>query len=305
MKKILIITTIIIVVFSALFGFVAGIASKYALFEIFLTLTPSTPFFPESNILVLGVDNAFGHRSDTIMVLHTDPKTKSASLISIPRDTLAVLPGRGLDKINHAFAYGGIDLARRSVERLLNIPIPHYIAVNLSGLINLIDELGGVTVNVERRMYYVDYAGGLYINLRPGQQKLSGKDAMGYLRYRSDGGDFYRIKRHQKFLQALADEMLKNENRLRSPKLFMTLLSYLNTNLSSKDTLGLCLGLRAAHESDRVHMATLPGYDMMVDGIYYWKPDQIKMQEIVKKYINNRETALLSLTNRAYRRGAN
>ena len=279
MKKIIIITTIILVILSSAFGFVVAVAAKLALFDIFLALSPSTPFFPEANIMVLGVDDAFGHRSDTIMVLHTSPAKKEAYLVSIPRDTLAVLPGRGLDKINHAYAYGGIELTRKSVESLLNVKIPYYIVANLSGIVNVIDELGGIKIDVEKSMYYIDYAGGLYIDLKPGQQSLSGKQAMGYLRYRQDGGDFSRISRQQKFLRALANELLRRDNLLRSPKLFLTLLSYLDTNLEAKAVLGLSLGLKSAYERGAVTMTTLPGTDIMVDGIYYWKPDKESLKK--------------------------
>jgi LCP family protein required for cell wall assembly len=285
MKKFLTVFIVVLVLFSALFGFVIAVASKLALFEVFVSLTPTAPLLSESNILVLGVDDAFGHRSDTIMILHINPEKKEVSLLSIPRDTLAVLPGRGLDKINHAFAYGGIDLCRKTVENFLKIEIPYYLLVNLSGITGIIDELGGITIDVEKRMYYVDYAGNLFIDLKAGRQRLCGKDAMGYLRYRADGGDFSRISRQQKFLRALADEMLKRDNLLRSPKLFFTLLSYVDTNLNSRETLGLSLTLRSACELGQVYMTTVPGTDLMVDGIYYWKPDEIRVRDMVKKFI--------------------
>ncbi|MBU1026838.1 MAG: LCP family protein [Candidatus Margulisbacteria bacterium] len=289
MRKFLIITCIVLVVLSAAFGFLVAVASKLALFELFISMTPTSPFTQETNILVLGLDDAFGHRSDTIMVLHTDPENRSASLISIPRDTLALLPGRGLDKINHAYAYGGVDLARRSVEKLFDIKIPYYIVINLSGITNIIDELGGLTIDVEKRMYYVDYAGGLHINLYPGVQRLTGKELMGYLRYRRDGGDFSRISRQQKFLTSLANELMKRDNLLRSPKLFLTLLSYVKTNLNSRKTLGLSLSLRDAQELGRIKMTTVPGRDLMIDGIYYWKPDISRMRNLVKQYINSKQ----------------
>jgi LCP family protein required for cell wall assembly len=291
MKKFFVFIAMILILLSAALGFFIAVATKYALFEVFLSLAPSEPLLAETNVLVLGIDNAFGHRSDTIMVLHTDPANKEASLISIPRDTLAVVPGRGLDKINHAFAYGGIELSRKTVEDLLDIKIPYYMAVNLSGIIELIDELGGISIHVEKRMYYVDYAGGLYIDLKPGLQKLSGKQAMGYLRYRRDGGDFKRIARQQKFLQALAGEMLKRDNLLRSPKLFLSLLSYVDSNLNSKETLGLAMGMRSAYEMGRVRTTTLPGRDMMVDGIYYWKLDKDRLKNIIQKHIYGAEPA--------------
>ncbi len=277
--------------FSIAFGFFVAVASKLALFEVFLSLSPTTPLFQKSNILVLGIDSTYGHRSDTIMVLHVNPEMKSASLISIPRDTLAVLPGRGLDKINHAYAYGGVDLTQKTVEGLLNIKISHYMVVDLSGIISIIDDLGGITIDVEKRMYYADYAGGLYIDLYPGTQKLTGRQVMGYLRYRSDGGDLTRISRQQRFLNALSKEMLRRDNLLRSPKLFLTLLSHLETNLNPRETLGLSLGLKRAYELGQFKMKTLPGFDMMVDGIYYLRPDKEKMKNIVRQLISGERTS--------------
>jgi len=285
MKRTLIVCFGLLLFLAIGIGLVIPLISKLALFDVFLSAAPTTKIMPKTNILLLGVDDAFGHRSDTIMVLSTDPETKSASLISIPRDTLVVIPDRGLDKINHAFAYGGVELSKKTVENFLNIKIPYYVLINLSGIIEIIDSLGGIPINVENRMYYVDYAGDLYINLSPGLQKLSGKQCMGYLRYRSDGGDFKRISRQQKFLDSLGGELMKKENIARSPQTFLTLLSYLSTNLSPKQTIGLSLGLRAAHENGNVRMATIPGFDMMLDGIYYWKPDLEETNKIVHEYL--------------------
>jgi len=285
MKKAFVITLAIILLFTVLFGFFIGIATRLALFDIFVSLTPTDTLLQKTNILILGVDHAFGSRSDTIMVLHIDPDAKTAGLISIPRDTLGVLPGRGLDKVNHAFAYGGVELSKATMAQLLGIEIPYYIVINLSGIIKIIDDLGGITINVEQRMYYVDYAGDLNIDLQPGVQRLNGKQAMGYLRYRRDGGDFKRIARQQSFLTALSKEMLKRENILRSPQLFLTFLSYIYTNLGSRQILGLSLALRSAQETGQIKMATVPGSDMMVNGAYYLKPNTERLHEIVQQYI--------------------
>jgi anionic cell wall polymer biosynthesis LytR-Cps2A-Psr (LCP) family protein len=125
MKKLGLIAAIGITVLLASFlGLFFAMASRLALFEIFINLTPTAPLMANTNVLVVGVDNAFGHRSDTIMVLHTDPSNRGISLVSIPRDTLVVLPDRGLDKINHAYAYGGIELTRKTVENFLGVEIP-------------------------------------------------------------------------------------------------------------------------------------------------------------------------------------
>lgn len=280
MKKTLIIAFILTVFAAAFSGFFIAVVSRFALFDIFLAVTPPVPLLPETNIIVLGVDDAFGSRSDTTMVLHVSPEKKEAAVLSIPRDTLAAIPGRGLDKINHAFAFGQVELARRTAEDLLHVTIPYYVTINLAGIESLIDKIGGITVDVEKRMYYVDYAGSLYIDLQPGLQKLNGKQAMGYLRFRHTDNDFVRIGRQQKFIQSLAAELMKRENLVKSPGLFFSLLSCVDTNLNSRETLGLSLTLRRAYELGQVNMVTLPGSDLMVDGVYFYKPDEMGTQKI-------------------------
>jgi polyisoprenyl-teichoic acid--peptidoglycan teichoic acid transferase len=283
-KKIIIALLIFIVMMAFVFGFLFSIVSKLALFELFIALSPSSQSYVRANVLVVGVDNTYGHRSDAIIVVNSNPEKKTISFISIPRDTLAVIPGRGLDKINHAYAYGGIELSKKAVEKLLDISIPYYVVVDLAGIISIIDELGGIYVNVERRMYYVDYAGGLFIDLKPGYQRLTGKQIMGYLRYRADGGDFKRINRQQKFIRSAAKQMLKRDNIIRSPKLFLSIFSYIKTNLSSRQSLSLGLGAREAVELGQVSMKTVSGSDLMVDGIYYLKPNLGKIKKMTKSF---------------------
>jgi len=291
MKKFLSTTFIIIVATAILTGFLVGLITRFALLELFFALTPVSPLISETNILVLGLDDAFGHRSDTIMLLHVDPNSKQASVISVPRDTLAVIPGRGLDKINHAFAYGGVELSRKTLEEFFHLNIPYYVTVDLSGIEALIDKIGGVEIEVEKRMYYVDYAGGLFIDLYPGKQRLNGKQAMGYLRFRHTDNDFARIARQQKFLQALGKEIMKKENLLQSPALFLSLLSCVDTNLNSRQVLALSLILRNALEEGRITMTTVPGSDFLVDGIYYWKPDLAAVQKIVDQLVPNKKSS--------------
>jgi LCP family protein required for cell wall assembly len=287
MKKTLIIIAVILAFMAALIGFTISIGARIALIDIFFSLTPTAPIIAESNILVLGVDDAFGHRSDTIMVLHIDPVKRSASVISVPRDTIVNIPGRGLDKVNHAFAYGGADLSRRTLEDFFRVSIPYYVMVDLAGIEKLIDEIGGVMVNVEKRMYYVDYAGDLHIDLQPGLQKLDGKQAMGYLRFRHSDNDFARIGRQQNFLQSVADQAMRKENLLRSPQLFLSLLQCVQTNLNSREILGLALALRGANEVGRFAMNTVPGSDFMVDKIYYWKPDEEAVRKLASTVLYN------------------
>jgi len=287
-------TSIFTLVFlAAAVGFMIPVASKFALLEIFLTLAPASNLLAETNILVMGVDTNRGtHRSDTIMVAHIDPNEREVRLVSIPRDTLVVIPGRGLDKVNHAFAYGGAELTRSTVSNFLGIDIPYYAKIDVGGLASAIDKLGGITVNVEKRMYYVDYAGGLFVNLKPGIQRLNGREAVGYVRFRHDGdGDHGRIMRQQKFLRALSDELTKRSNILKSPALILSLLSEIKTNLSFRQILGLAMAVRSAHGLGRISMASLPGKDVTIDEVYYWRPDYEGTKKIVNSLLKSSKSA--------------
>lgn len=278
----------IIIIFSATSGFLISIISHFALLNIFFALTPSTGLLPESNILVLGVDTVSGtHRSDTIMVVHINPNEKEAKVISIPRDTIVVIPGRGLDKINHSYAYGGAELAKETAAHFFNVDIPYYVLVDIHGFANIIDKLGGITIDVEKRMYYVDFAGGLYVDLEPGRQRLSGRDAVAYVRYREEvEGDFGRIRRQQKFIRALADEIKLKKNILKSTGLIFELLSNVDTNLNIREIVGLAGGMRGAYELGRIEMTSIPGNDIMIEGVYYWRPDKYALQKIIREYLN-------------------
>jgi len=291
MKKTFVIITVLLVCLAAAVGFGISIAARIALLDVFFSLTPTAAIMGEANILVLGLDGVGGLRSDTIMVLHINPDKKEASILSIPRDTIVSIPGRGLDKVNAANAYGGVELARRTAEEFLQVEIPYYITVNLSGIAALIDQIGGVTIDVEKRMYYVDYAGDLYIDLQPGLQKLNGKQAMGYLRFRHTDNDFARIGRQQQFVSSVAAEIMRKENLLRSPNLFISLLQCVQTNLNSRQVLGLSLALRGVLELHQFSMNMVPGTDLMVDKIYYWKPDEAQVKQLVERHLAKKSLA--------------
>ncbi len=281
----LILAALVLFAFSAFLGFMLPVVSKFAVLDIFLSVTPQNVVVDqEMNIIILGSDIRRGSsRSDTVMVLHLNPKRAAASIISIPRDTLVSIPGRGLDKMGHAFAYGGPDLSRRTVEGFLNINIPYYVAVDIPGLEKIIDELGGIELNVEKRMYYIDYAQGLYVNLYPGFQRLNGRDGLSYVRFRHDAeGDFGRISRQQKFLNALADTLMKKENMFRTPELFNEVLSNVETNLDTQQILSIATSMREAQEKRDIKMAMVPGWGMMVDGIYYLQPDASAVNKIAE-----------------------
>ncbi len=280
---------IFLVTFSAFLGFTLAIFSKFMLFETLLTLIPGEKLLGETNILVLGVDSEGAvKRSDTIMVTHIDPTDNSIGVVSIPRDTRVLIEGRGEDKINHAFAFGGPDLSRRTAEKFLGINIPYYVAIDFSGVRHLIDDIGGVEINVEKRMYYVDHSQNLFVDLYPGRQKLNGYNALAYLRYRKDGGDVTRILRQQNFMKSLASQITNKENILNSPKILLKLFSLMDSNLNTKEILGLAINMRKIYNYGQIKMTAIEGADEMLNGVYYMKPDPEKIKETVNNYLKEK-----------------
>ena len=156
----------------------------------------SLPFSPKrQNILVMGVDAVSneggdpfkGNRSDAMLLVSIAPHGKNVNVISIPRDSKVYIADRTKpDKINHAFAYGGINLTVKTVEETFGVRVDHYIVLSNQGLVKFIDTIGGLPIYIEKDMYYNDISGDLHINLPKGDRVLTGKEAEGYIRFRKD-----------------------------------------------------------------------------------------------------------------------
>ncbi|MGB9588176.1 MAG: LCP family protein, partial [Armatimonadota bacterium] len=171
------------------------------------------------NVLVLGEDNTGVSRkgrglTDTIMVVSIDLTSKQVAAISIPRDTRVDLNGYGgYQKINAAHVMGGPALTMCVVQQLIGVSPDYYVKLNVQGFKQMVDILGGVTIDVEKNMRYRDRSQNLYINLKKGVQVLDGEKAMQYVRFRHDAmGDIARIERQQKFVKALAKQALSPAN---------------------------------------------------------------------------------------------
>lgn len=206
------------------------------------------------NILLLGVDYNYdrkaqrhtkGARSDTILILRVEPLGKSLSMMSIPRD-LYVGIGQdavhGYDRINAAHSYGGVKLAKETIERVTTLKIDHYVVVKSDVVEDLVDAIGGVPIEVEKQMDWDDNWAGLHIHLKPGKQVLSGSEAVGYCRFRQDAeGDFGRIKRQQKFLGALLKELKRKKHIKKYRELAKIVASKMKTDLSNEQITGLAM----------------------------------------------------------------
>jgi LCP family protein required for cell wall assembly len=143
-------------------------------------------------------------------------------------------------KINALLARGGPESVERELTRLMNRPISHHIVVNLDAIQILGDKVGGIEVDVPKRMYYVDQSQGLVIDLQPGKQVLKGKDLEGFLRWRQDNrGDFGRLERQQMALSGLFDRMKLPQNLIRLPALISAAGSQMETDLGPMELGGL------------------------------------------------------------------
>jgi LCP family protein required for cell wall assembly len=234
------------------------------------------------NILVMGVDERSDDvgRSDTMFVATVDTNTKEVSLLSIPRDTRVKIPGFGWDKINHAYAEGRAKLSRQAVEEFLGIPIDYYALINFNGFYKIVDAIGGVTINVEKRMYYEDPYDKLVIDFRPGVQKMDGKTAIKYVRYRGEDGDIGRIERQQKFIKAMLQEVASPSVLTRIPAIIKEMNTVLSTDMSQGEMLNLAKILGDAYKQG-LKTDTVPGRPGYIADISYWLPDIVALREYV------------------------
>ena len=231
----------------------------------------------KSIVLIMGVDKRKDDvgRSDTMMIATIDPHLDQATLLSIPRDTRVRIYGRGYDKINAAFSYGGVDLAAETVEDFLGIDIDHYVLINTNSFVKIIDAIGGVDIDVEKRMLYEDPwddDGGLVIDLYPGEQHMDGKTAVTYVRYRDSEGDIGRVKRQQAFMAACMDKVTSPEIVPRIPKIVREVIDAVETDMSLRQLLELAGSLKAAQKNG-LETDMVPGYPLYIDEISYWIPD--------------------------------
>ncbi|MFH1823987.1 MAG: LCP family protein [Candidatus Firestonebacteria bacterium] len=246
----------------------------------------------DMNVLILGVDSSdkYTHHADTIMLMSFNTKESKIIFVSIPRDTLVSFRGKNV-KINEVYVYnfskGGHKDASskvtREVEKLLNISIPYYIQTNYDGVKEIVDLLGGARVKIEKKMCYEDKSCGLTINFKPGIYDLNGKKVIEYLRFRADNqADFGRIERHQKFLFTILNDCKKKLTIKEIPLIYKAIYKHMNTNISLDKAIFLFEKFNK-FELNKSEKIVLPGEDIKINGIYFWKPDYHEIDEIVKK----------------------
>jgi LCP family protein required for cell wall assembly len=191
-------------------------------------------------------------------------------ITQVPRDTYIEAEGYGPHKINALYSLGGTDLLKRELARKLGRPITHHVVVNLAAIRRMADALGGIEVDVPKRMAYTDHSQGLYIDLQPGLQTLKGRDLEGFLRFRHDEmGDIGRLERQQLALQALFRKLTRPEHLVRLPVLLAAAGKDLKTDLGPME-LG---GLITAMGTTQLETKRLGGRAFYRNDISYWEAD--------------------------------
>ena len=207
-----------------------------------LLLPVSNPFsawsvFDNREILVLGIDDGGGN-TDAIFTLKVEGGR--TSITQIPRDSYIDSHSFGPVKANALYAYGGHEAVKAELSRLMGRPIDHHILVNLNGIRTLSDLVGGVEVDVPKRLYYRDNSQGLLIDLQPGPQLLKGRDLEGFLRWRNDEeGDLGRLARQQLVLKSLFSRLTRPEHLVKLPALIKEAGNNLETDLGAMELGGL------------------------------------------------------------------
>lgn len=264
----------------------------------------------KATIMIMGVDERDDDvgRSDTLMIASIDPKKNQASLLSVPRDTRVKIKGHGFDKINAAYAYGHEQLSQDTVENLLGLNIDHYIIINTKSFKKIIDAIGGIDIDVPKRMYYEDPwddDGGLIIDFKPGKQHMDGAKAITYVRYRDEEGDIGRIHRQQAFMQACLEKLVSPAIIPKLPTVIREVMSSIKTDLSFKQLLEFAGTLKEA-KSNGLKTDMVPGRPLYIDGISYWIPDLNKLRVTVANTLgislNSRYRAKLEADVQEYER---
>lgn len=243
------------------------------------------------SFLLIGVDYREGQggaRSDSIIYVNLDLSKKLIAALSIPRDTRVWIPGKREDKINASYALGGSKLLMETTENLLGVPVREYLETDFAGFVDVVDAVGGITIDVEKRMYYKDEVG--TIDLQPGVQRLNGRQALGYVRFRHDKlGDIGRTERQLKFIRALGQEMLNPRGIIRAPSLIGKFNQAVKTNLSIGEMINLVQAVGSV-EQQKIVTQTLPGRFVTINGISYWGVDPEEAKAVTQKLLRGEVT---------------
>jgi polyisoprenyl-teichoic acid--peptidoglycan teichoic acid transferase len=237
------------------------------------------------NVLILGVDRrpngdveGLGTRSDTIMLAHIEPATGSVQIVSVPRDLyVEIAPGES-DKINAAYSYDGLEGTISALQNYGDIPIDHYAVVDFNAFRTIVNEMGGLEVDVATDMPE--------IGLEEGLQTLPGNKALLYARYRgTEGGDLDRIRRQQQVVAALRGKALRWESLTKLPTFASIVADKVETDLGVDETVSLGRAMLQNDEDGTMSATQLTGTpDTLDDGTQVLIPNDEENQRILAPF---------------------
>jgi polyisoprenyl-teichoic acid--peptidoglycan teichoic acid transferase len=234
--------------------------------------------FGAQRVVLLGSDARAGEasRSDTIVVAKA-----GEGMLAVPRDTLVEIPGLGEDKINAAFATGGPELTVKSLENLTGLPINNYVVVHFDGVEDIVNALGGVTLEVEQPIEVG--IEGRRVFIPAGTQTLNGIEALAYVRFRgTPTADIGRIGRQQGFLQELAREVTSPAKLPRLPATARAVWRNIDTNINPLEAARFAIRMRL---SGGTEAEIYPGTPQYIGGISYWVPDRKAGEQVIEETI--------------------
>ena len=233
------------------------------------------------SILMLGVDTGdLGRteqgRSDTIMVMTVNPKTNESKIVSIPRDTYTEIAGKGtMDKINHAYAFGGTSMSMNTVQKLLDIPIDYYVEVNMQGIQDIVDAVGGIQVTSPLSFTTEGYT------FTEGQtETLDGAAALAYsrMRYEDPNGDYGRQGRQRQVLEAIVKKVATFSTITNYQSVLGTMENNMKTNLAFADMMDIFSKYRSA--AGNIEQIQLEGTGVMMNGVSYQQVDPAELARV-------------------------
>ncbi|WP_240374376.1 LCP family protein [Bacillus piscicola] len=226
------------------------------------------------SVLFLGVDDREGElegRTDAMVLATFNKDQESVRITSIPRDSLVNIPGRGEDKITHAHAFGGTELAIQTVENLFDIPVDYFVKLNFEAFVEIINALDGVQVDVPFTFSEQDSSGNHgAITIHEGIQTLNGEEALAYARMRKQDprGDLGRGERQQQIIEAIIRKSASLSSIRNYDDVLQSVQDHMSTNLSFGNMVSLH---RYASSIDDIKRLQLEGTDSYINNVYYYQ----------------------------------
>ncbi|KYN77228.1 transcriptional regulator [Clostridium sporogenes] len=247
------------------------------------------------NILVMGVDigdpgskeASDPKRTDTMLVINYNPKTKNINMVSVPRDTRVTMNGKKI-KINSAHAINGVNGSIAAVENLLGIEINNYAKIDYEGFRKVIDAIGGVEMDITRNMNYDDPSQNLHIHFQKGTTvHLDGKKAEEFFRWRKNNngtgfadGDLGRIENQHKFISKVVEKVKSPSIIPKIPSILSTIPDYIETDMSPEEIIKYGYAVTKGDKSS-INMITLQGEAKYIGNVSYFIYDREKNRDIV------------------------